>query len=143
VIAAYDYLAALDTTDPARIGACGASYGAYLTALLSADRPLKRLLLRAPALASDVHFPASGTSSRPRNESEAFDSLAAISRYTGQVLVLESELDCRIPHSHITAYLKACQRAEHEVIPGARHTLDDPAWNEAFIQAIIRWFRDL
>src|SRR3984893_254573 len=136
VIASYDYLAALETTDPARIGGCGASYGAYLTALLSADRSLERLLLRAPALASNVDFPASSspfTSSELRDEPEAFDSLAVLSRYTGEVLVLESELDERIPHSQIVAYLRACRRSEHEVIPGATHALTAPVWNEAFV----------
>ena len=143
VIVAYDYLAALDATNPARIGACGASYGAYLVALLSGRRPLKKILLRAPALASDIEFPSPGQSSGPGREPGDFDSLAILSQYRGKTLIVESEKDERIPHSQILAYINACRGAEHRVIPEAGHELKLPAWNAAFVEFIINWFTDL
>jgi uncharacterized protein len=143
VIAAYDYVAAQDTTNPTRIGACGASYGAYLAALLSGRRPVKRLLLRAPALASDIDTRSPWQSDAQDSGSGTLDSLSALSPYNGPVLIVESGRDCRIPHSNIVAYLNACRHAEHNVIPEAKHALSDPAWNAAFVQAIIRWFSDL
>ena len=42
--------------DPSRIGVCAASYGAYLSVLLTAFRPVNRMLLRAPALYADDCF---------------------------------------------------------------------------------------
>jgi pimeloyl-ACP methyl ester carboxylesterase len=142
VVAAYDHLAAIPN-GPVRIGASGASYGAYLAALLINHRPVQSLLLRAPALAKDVTFPSDAGEARSPRGPDAFDSLGALSRFDGPVLILESELDERIPHAQILAYLDACGRAEHEVIAGATHALTEPEWDAAFVDAIIRWFRDL
>jgi pimeloyl-ACP methyl ester carboxylesterase len=147
VLAAYDYLVTVATPHTERIGACGASHGAYLAALLSEYRPVRRLLLRAPALAGvHVEFPdpeqvpvPAEFSARP----EAFDSLDVLSRFTGEVLILESEKDDVVRHPHIVAHLDACPRAEHEVIAGATHKLSEPAWDDVFVDTIIRWFRDL
>ncbi len=146
VIAACDYLAAKANPHSGRIGACGASYGAYLAALLPEHRSVQRLLLRAPAVAGDVEFPAPERTPIPgylAGRPDAFDSLSALSRFTGPVLILESELDERIPHSQILAHLDACPQAKHEVIAGATHALTDPVWDAVFVDAIIRWFRNL
>jgi dipeptidyl aminopeptidase/acylaminoacyl peptidase len=136
-------VAAHDTTNPTRIGACGASYGAYLAALLSGHRPVKQLLLRAPALAGDIDIRSYRKSYAEESEPETFDSLSVLSRYNGRVLIVESGKDCRIPHSNIVAYFNACRHAEYEVIPEAGHALTDPVWNAAFVQMIIRWFSSL
>lgn len=138
VVAAYDYLAQQEGTDPVRIGACGASYGAYLVALLTRRRHLKRLVLRAPALFSDISI-----SSPEDHESSSFDSLAAVAEFAGDILIVESECDDAIPRSNITSYLNACRHPSHEVIPRARHALDEPAWDEAFISFLTRWFEAL
>ncbi|MFC7532472.1 alpha/beta hydrolase family protein [Actinoplanes sp. GCM10030250] len=138
VVSAYDHLTVVEGADAARMGACGASYGAYLVALLSARRNVKRLVLRAPALASDVEFPA------PKNHRPSdFDSIRAVSNFAGDVLVVESELDERIPHSQILAYLRASRNSSHEVIPRARHALELPAWDEKFVGFLIDWFKNL
>jgi pimeloyl-ACP methyl ester carboxylesterase len=144
VVAVYDYLAA--TARSVRLGACGASYGAYLGVLLSEHRPVQRLLLRAPAVAGNVDFPDAEQVPVPEDLGKrpgAFDSLKVLSRFSGGVLVLESEFDEVIPHSQVAAYLDACIQAEHEVIAGAKHALSEPAWDSVFTDAIIRWFRDL
>jgi pimeloyl-ACP methyl ester carboxylesterase len=146
-LAAYDYLVTAAAPHAQRIGACGASYGAYLAALLSEYRSVRRLLLRAPALAGvHVEFPDPDQVPVPAEfsgRSQAFDSLNVLSRFTGEVLILESEKDEVVRHPHITAHLAAFPRAEHEVIAGATHKLSEPAWDEVFIETIIRWFRDL
>src|SRR5512144_1771264 len=41
VVAAYDRLIAKPRVDPARVGACGASYGGYLAARLVAERSVR------------------------------------------------------------------------------------------------------
>jgi pimeloyl-ACP methyl ester carboxylesterase len=144
VVAAYDYLTTTCAGDPSTIGVCGASYGAYLAALLTTRRPVERLLLRAPAIAEDVVFPARDTRTYALTPADnAFDSLVALSRFQGPVLIVESEFDERISHSQIIRHLEACPQAEHEVISGAKHKLDQPEWNAAFSQLIIRFFGDL
>jgi pimeloyl-ACP methyl ester carboxylesterase len=144
IIAAYDYLTSTDDVNSARIGICGASYGAYLAALATASRPVKRLVLRAPSLARDVDFPnLCDRRSAPREVAEQFDSLRILGKYTGEVLVVESEKDEIIPKSQITKYLAACPRVQHQLIPEATHALTNPAWDEVFIAAIENWFKYL
>jgi len=127
-LAAYDRLVALPGVDPNRIGVCGASYGAYLAAELVSERPVSRLLLRAPTLVGDA-------GGRPP---------VGITTFRGRVLVVESGEDEVIPRSTIAAYLEACGgRARHEVIEGATHALTDPRWQQAFVDLIVDWFRDL
>jgi pimeloyl-ACP methyl ester carboxylesterase len=137
VVSAYDYLIA-QGADPARVAACGASYGAYLVALLSAQRRINRLVLRAPPLASAIKIPAS-----EQGQSRNLDGLSVVSDFDGAVLVVESELDEVVPHSSIVAYLEASGNASHEVIPGAGHALERPEWDEMFVGFLIGWFKDL
>jgi pimeloyl-ACP methyl ester carboxylesterase len=144
VIAAYDNLASIDEVNPARVGICGASYGAYLAALVTASRSVKRLILRAPSLAKDVDFRNMRDQGPIRREvPEQFDSLGILSKYMGEVLIVESENDEVIPKSHITAYLAACSCVQHQLIPHATHALTNPAWDEAFIASIENWLKYL
>jgi pimeloyl-ACP methyl ester carboxylesterase len=127
--AAYDRLAGTSDVDPARIGVCGASYGAYLACMLIAVRPVRRLLLRAPALPADTSGPQ-----------VALDNLRA---FDGGTLVLESGADEVVSPLTIEAYLMAARRRSHRTIEGASHALRTPEANAAFIEAIVDWFRDL
>jgi len=125
-LAALDKLVAEPGIDPNRIGVCGASYGGYLAAVLVSERPVSRLLLRAPALGEDGSVPS------------------GLSTFTGAVMVVESGEDEVVPKATIEAYLEACGgRARHEVIEGASHALTEPQWQRAFVDLIVEWFHDL
>ena len=101
---------------------CGASFGAYLAALLIADRRIDRLLLRAPALPEGASLPP------------------GMASFSGSVLIVVSERDEVIPPSTVAAYTAAFGgRARHEVIRGATHALTDPAWRRVFIDLIVEW----
>lgn len=144
VMAAFDYLVHHEEVDQARVGVCGASYGAYLAALLIAHRPVKRLILRAPSLATDPGFPNGEV--RPWSTDQipdGFDSLRILSGYPGEVLIIQSERDEVIPKSHIAAYQRACSRVQREVIRGATHALSQPSWEADFQRFIVQWFRGL
>jgi uncharacterized protein len=140
---AFDYLAGLRGIDGDRIGLCGASYGAYLAALFVAERPVKRLLLRAPAVYADddVDVPIGQLSgARPgRPSTVAFERLHA---FPGEVLVVESELDTVIPRSLIDRYTASSPRAQRAVIHGAGHALE-PQFERTFVEIICAWFRGL
>lgn len=143
-VARFDELAARKGGDPARIGVCGASYGAYLAALLAGERPVASLLLRAPALYPDTAIEAPPRDRRTGVEQPA-DALALrnLAGFGGPVVLVESEHDEVIPHSVVEAYLDACPQARHELIAGAAHALREPAWNEAFLALVLAWARDL
>ncbi len=141
VVAAYDALAA--TEDVERIGVCAASYGAYLSCLLLGERPVRKLLLRAPALYIDADGPDPDSRHHLRALIDTNAALANLAAFDGDTLVLESEHDEVISHDSIEAYLHAARRGTHRVLSGAKHALTDDASNAAFLTEIIDWFRDL
>jgi pimeloyl-ACP methyl ester carboxylesterase len=143
VVAAYDALAAAPGVDPARVGACAASYGAYLSVLLSAHRPLARMLLRAPALYADDCFDRELAQRRAGTAATAPTPLAHLALFRGPVTIVESEFDEVVGHDTIEAYVSALPEAEHVVQAGARHALTDPAWRAAFQEVLVRFFAGL
>lgn len=144
VVAAYDLLVgSAPSSGPAgpRVGVCGASYGAYLSAILPSLRDVSRLLLRAPALYPDdlVDVPLSqerhtGVVRSPTLVTRSADSLR------GRVLVVESQDDSVIPHDVVEQYLALFPGSEHALIRGAGHALLTPEHRAEFLELVLRWF---
>jgi uncharacterized protein len=152
VIAAYDLLASQSDVDTERIGVIGGSYGGYLATLLTAERDVHALALRAPALYKDGDFdrpkrqlnldPDLPAYRRRRLESSDNIALGAAARFDGDVLIVESEHDTVIPHPVIANYLRAFGAAaslEHEVIADADHGLSQKAWRRAWGELLVNW----
>lgn len=142
--AAYDWLQAATYVDPARIGVCGASYGAFITCLLIGERPVKRLLLRAPWLYDDEK--SRGSLEKEQEKLSGVASTAALhnlQNFGGQTLVLESGADEVISHAVIERYLSAGPQISHHTIEGATHRLTREEWKATFIKEILEWFKDL
>lgn len=143
VVAAFDALASAPGVEPSRIGVCAASYGAYLAVLLSALRPVDRMLLRAPALYADDCFDSGLAQRRPGDATSASTPLAHLALFRGAVTVVESEHDEVISRATIEAYLAARPGADHVIQPGARHALTEPAWRADFLRVVLEFFADL
>jgi uncharacterized protein len=142
-LAAFDVLAGDPEVDGSRIGACGASYGGYLAALLVSERPVKRLLLRAPALYADdcidVPIRRHGTMGAGMRTEAALTSLGS---FHGETLVVESERDCVISPAVIRRYVSSSPRASRVVIPGAAHVLE-ARFEQQFVEIVRNWFEPL
>jgi pimeloyl-ACP methyl ester carboxylesterase len=141
--AAYDELARVPGVDDKRIGVCGASYGAYLSVLLAAQRAVRRLLLRAPALYDDSLLRTPWA--RPRGTRAGVDAgevAAALRGFQGDVLVLESERDEVIPREVVSWYVNSREGVAHEVLLGAGHALT-AAEDDEFIATIVRFFEGM
>ena len=152
-LAAYDVLAGQPTVDPARIGVVGTSYGGYLAVLLTSERSVRWLALRAPALYKDDDFdrPKRQLNLDPelpayrRRPLVATDNrvLASASTFAGDVLLVESEDDTVIPHQVVANYAHALTRAasvRREVLRGADHALSRAAWRRAYGSILVNWF---
>lgn len=152
VIAAYDLLAAQSDVDAERIGVVGGSYGGYLATLLTAERDVRGLALRAPALYKDGDFdrpkrqlnldPDLPAYRRRRVEPADNVALAAAARFDGDVLIVESEHDTVIPHPVIANYLRAFRAAgsvQHEILADADHGLSQKGWRRTWGELLVRW----
>jgi pimeloyl-ACP methyl ester carboxylesterase len=140
-VVALDALAAAPGVE--RVGVCGASYGGYLAALLTAERPVARVLMRAPALYPDerLDLPLGARGARPAEPDSA--AVAALAAFRGEVLVLESGRDEVIPHAMVEAYLAAGRHVHHAVMPGLGHRLATPAAEAEFVEHLLAWFAPL
>ena len=143
VVASYDMLTATPGVDAARVGVCAASYGAYLSVLLTAFRPVNRMLLRAPALYSDACFDRGLSERMAGDPTSAATTLAHLALFRGQATIVESEHDEIISHDTIAAYLAALPTAAHVIQPEARHALTDPAWRAAYERIVVEFFRTM
>jgi uncharacterized protein len=155
VTAAYDYLAAQPLLEAGSIGVIGTSYGGYLSALLTADRPVRWLALRVPALYPDAGWKTPKARldkaevrayrEQPRTPKED-RALAACAAFEGDVLIVESGEDDRIPTEVILSYQSAFKRAKsftHRVIPGATHAMRDPADQRVYATILINWLEEM
>ncbi|NBW07154.1 MAG: alpha/beta fold hydrolase [Caulobacteraceae bacterium] len=152
---AYDYLASQPLIDPSAIGLIGTSYGGYLSALLTAERSIRWLALRVPALYPDEHWDvpkarldkddvrAYRQTLRSPDEDRA---LAACAAFEGDVLIVESGKDERIPTEVILSYQAAFKRANsftHRIIPGASHAMRDPHDQKIYTTILINWIEEM
>jgi dienelactone hydrolase len=156
LVAAYDVLVAHPQVDPSRIAVIGSSYGGYLGAILTELRQVHWLVLRAPALYRDsgwghpkmqLHREQNLEQYRRNIKSrDANRALHACSQFKGDVLIVESEHDDRIPHAVITSYRDACTAAAsmtHKCLAGADHGLTTNESQQAYTALLLKWLADL
>lgn len=153
VLSAYDFLTSQKNVDKNQIAACGSSYGGYLGAILCAHRPIKWLILRAPALYLNKNFDMPTAQLVADRESEFFKNitpepenlpLSALKKFKGDTLLIESEKDQLIPHSIIEEYKNALmdkKRVPVSVIKQADHALSKKRWKKEFINILMNWFK--
>jgi pimeloyl-ACP methyl ester carboxylesterase len=90
---AYDRIIADARVDASRIIGFGQSFGGAAICLLAQDRPLRALILMSTFTSSDVFLPR-GAAMPMRDH---FNSVQAVSHYSGPVLVIHGRNDPRIP----------------------------------------------
>jgi uncharacterized protein len=156
VLAAYDLLARAPGVDKQAMAVVGASYGAYLGALLLYLRPVCMLALRAPALYKDddwelpkrkLHVdPDFAHYRRLALRAEDNRALGACAQFLGDALVVESEHDEIIPHPAVANYISALANAHsltYRVIAGADHALSQGAWERAYTDILVNWMAEM
>ncbi|AKJ27528.1 alpha/beta hydrolase family protein [Caldimonas brevitalea] len=156
VLAAYDVLARRPGVDPSAIAVIGSSYGGYLSAILTTQRPVKWLALRVPALYIDTGWEVpklqlhkdQDLDAYRRSFVEAADNraLRACAAFRGDVLLVESELDTVVPHPVIASYREASIHARsltYRVIEGADHGLSETVAQRAYTSLLVNWFSEM
>ncbi|MBB4709547.1 alpha/beta hydrolase [Xanthomonas arboricola] len=154
--AAYDQLAGLPYVDPQSIAVVGLSYGGYLSALLTRERPVEWLALRSPALYKDEHWDHPKVSLNADPELMDYRqrvltpddniALAACADYKGDVLLVEAQHDVIVPHPVLRNYANAFVNARSlsaRVIAGADHALSVKEHQQEYTRTLIDWLTEM
>lgn len=155
VCAAYDALAAHADVDASSIAVVASSYGAYLAAFLCAERKVRWLALRVPALYRDEDW------QKPKFELKREDmqeyrrrqipvrgnsALRMCEKFAGDVLIVESEIDDFVPRPTIASYVASFSKARsltHRVIEGADHGLTSKESQRAYDELLLSWISEM
>lgn len=156
VLAAYDLLARQRNVDASSIAVVGSSYGGYLAAILSSLRPVRWLALRAPALYMDSGWETPKKQLHHDQDLVAYRhkavvpstnrALRACCRFTGDVLVIQSELDHIVPRAAGNSYIDAFEQAHSmtsRIIKGADHGLTVEGSQRAYTTLLVNWLTEM
>jgi len=156
VLAAYDELLSHPNVDATSIAVVGSSYGGYLAAILTEERPVRWLALRVPALYKDAGWalpkkvlhrdPDLPAYRRRHIRPQDNRALRACAAFRGDVLIIESENDDIVPHPVIENYREACRNAHsltYRVIQNADHGLSGEAAQRAYTTVLVSWFTEM
>lgn len=155
LVAAYDFLTGQERVDKDAIAVIGASYGGYLAALLTAERPVQWLTLRVPALYEDSEWdiPKAKLNRKQLNSYrqmflgvEANRALRACSQFRGHALVVESERDEIVAHPAIASYVGAFRHVRslsYRVMEGADHELSTSEQQKDYRTIVRSWITEM
>ncbi|MES2059479.1 MAG: alpha/beta fold hydrolase [Patescibacteria group bacterium] len=154
-LAAYDFLASDSRIDKEKISVISSSFGGYLSALLSADRKVQNLVLRAPANYPDLGFDTPRSLDdmnaisdwRRRNISwNETKSLEALFGFKGKVMIVESGKDETVPHETIQNYIDAIEDKDHLthiVMEDAGHSISqNEEASKEYRSKVRKWLKD-
>lgn len=155
VVGVYDFFVHAQGVDQENISVAGASFGSYLSLLLTTKRKVKHLALRVPADYPNNVFEIaksknSGSSnadlvvwrSKPKSHNDTF-ALKAMHDFNGEVLIIESEKDHSVPHGSIQNYINALKdknKLTHIVVENAPHSTVEGLFRDRVEQILVDWF---
>ncbi len=152
-LVAYDFLVAQPRIDTSRIGLTGSSVGAILAATTTTERPVKSMVLRAPAAYTREMMKLSMADTMV-NEGRQFHEITnlpqtlagqAITDFSGSLLIIASGKDHIIPATITTGYLEIARKTNKKellTLQGAPHNLSGTQWKEQCNRVICEWFAD-
>ena len=153
-IAVYDFLTKIPKVDPNNITVIGSSFGSYLGAILASKRLIKNLVLRVPSnypdnefkeikILKSSEFPGVMEWRSQKLDYNATQSLRSIHGFPGNVFIVESEKDEKVPHQTIQNYLNAVQdkqKSTYFLMKDAPHSLTGrPDLIKEFNQILVSW----
>lgn len=155
VLAAYDYF---KSQLPAATGIVlvGNSYGSYMSALTTVERPVAALSLRVPAPYPDEDFdgPHRGhhdeTVMNWRHQPQGWEGnrgFEAVHNFKGPIQIIEAELDELVPHQSVQNYVAAVNnphQLDYHFMTGWPHSMgNDPQRTADFQKILVTWLKQI
>jgi fermentation-respiration switch protein FrsA (DUF1100 family) len=134
VVAAYDWARSQPSIDPARLIPYGRSLGGGAAAILSLERQVPAMILESSF--SSVSAFAARFGAPAFLVRDPFDSIAAVSKFQGPILVLHGDRDDIVPPGHSRTIAAAAKHATLTWMPCGHNDCPRP-WREirAFLEA--------
>ncbi|MGH7866913.1 MAG: alpha/beta hydrolase family protein [Candidatus Dormibacteraceae bacterium] len=150
-LTAYDTLAS--TPGVTEMSVVGSSFGAYMACIVTAYRNVFSLVLRVPANYPNEDFDkpqvrhsdaldAERWRTQERQHSDSY-SLAALHRYPGKVLIVESEKDEIVHHSTVESFMRSVPNkidVTHVIMRDAPHSLGTDNLKQQYDGILRNWF---
>lgn len=156
VLAAYDVLLHQRGVDASSIAVVGSSYGGYLASILTSQRSVRWLALRAPADYKDADWTLPKRALRKHQELDAYRrlvvapgesrALAACAAFKGHALVVASERDTVIPEQVVANYRAALTSTASltvRVLADADHSLSTDDHQQAYTTVLVAWLKEM
>lgn len=154
-VGAYDFMK--EKANIIKISACGASYGGFLSVMLSGRRNLNSIVMRAPGIYQDRVFELTDwteewllldeiykfKSNIDFNDSEAIKNLK---KFKGYLLVVGSKNDEKIPEIVVESYYNSAVSAKKRELlwmKNVDHALSKTEYQEQYISILVDWFERL
>lgn len=131
----------------------GGSFGGYMTALLTAKRPVHAAVLRAPANYPDDEFEIPFKETLRSKDYAAYtktkdsddmlnnsSATKALGNYGGFVYVLEHELDEVVPAKVPKRYFEIAKHGNYFIVPKTKHSpklMQNPQAHFAYIEQLV------
>lgn len=155
-VTAYDYFSEVQGVDKENINIVGSSFGSYLGSILTSKRKVNNIVLRVPADYANETFEESKMGNAgenpevfkwrliPKKYNETF-ALESLHKFSGNVLIIESEKDTVVPHPIIENYINAVKdknKLKHVVIKGAPHSIKPGPFKDEITRILVEWFKN-
>ncbi|NTV44093.1 MAG: prolyl oligopeptidase family serine peptidase [Candidatus Yonathbacteria bacterium] len=149
--AAFDFLSRDNRVDMEHIAVSGTSFGGYIASLLTRKRPIKNLILSAPALYKDdwrdIRIDSLGNAPLEYRKSGVYEgdlALRAIDVYTGSLFLITREFDEMCPTVVTNAYWERATHVrskERYEIKGSGHRLIDERHRKESREKSVEWLK--
>jgi esterase/lipase len=156
-LSAYDYLIGLENVDKEHISVIGSSFGSYLATLVAREKNIENIVLRVPA-----NYPNDGWDQPQINFSgdnnpdilhwrfkslgkETTYALDALSKFSGNILLIESEKDELVPHQTVENYIHAApdtSKLTYILMKGADHAIHNEKLRAVYTNILTDWFKN-
>ena len=148
---AYDILLEEDDINHKKIGIFGFGFGGYLASLLSDEREIKSMLLTAPAIYKDEwldlmyrNFPLKDVKGfRSKINFVEMESIKAIRKYTGRLMIAGTEDDKEAPETFVNAYYANAiksKKKKQKFFKLIDNKLKNKEFKEKFEPFVVKWF---